>query len=102
MYQAPEVLERRSYRGESVDIFSIGVILFLMVTGSMPYLRKAAQKDALYKYIYHKKKESYWSSWASLNLKSEQVVSKPKEEEGWGGWLWAKMRCKRRINRDPS
>ena len=49
MYQAPEVLERRSYRGEYVDIFSIGVILFLMVTGSLPYITEASIKDPIYK-----------------------------------------------------
>lgn len=51
-YQAPEVLERRSYRGEYVDIFSMGVILFLMVTGSLPYTSEANINDALYKLIY--------------------------------------------------
>jgi len=42
LYQAPEVLEKRSYRGEFVDIFSCGVILFLMVTGTMPYTSEAS------------------------------------------------------------
>ena len=47
-YQAPEVLENRSYRGESVDVFSMGVILFIMVTGSLPYLGEANIRDPLY------------------------------------------------------
>jgi serine/threonine protein kinase len=46
------VLEKRSYRGEYVDIFSIGVILFLMVTGTLPYLKEANIKDPLYKFVY--------------------------------------------------
>ncbi len=36
-YMAPEVLEKRPYRGTSVDIFSAGVVLFTMMTGGMPY-----------------------------------------------------------------
>jgi serine/threonine protein kinase len=51
------VLERRSYRGENVDIFSVGVILFVMVTGTLPYYNEASIKDPLYKWIYMKKKD---------------------------------------------
>jgi serine/threonine protein kinase len=36
-YMAPEVIEKRPYRGTSVDIFAAGVILFTMVTGTMPF-----------------------------------------------------------------
>jgi serine/threonine protein kinase len=61
------VLERRSYRGEYVDIFSIGVILFLMVTGSLPYLSEAHIKDPLYKFIYQKKKQGFWDAWRAYN-----------------------------------
>jgi serine/threonine protein kinase len=66
-YQAPEVLERRSYRGEYVDIFSMGVILFLMVTGSLPYSAEANIQDVLFKLIYQKKRDQYWKSWRSFN-----------------------------------
>ena len=30
------------------DIFSMGVILFIMVTGTLPYLKEANIKDPLY------------------------------------------------------
>ena len=66
MYQAPEVIEKRSYRGEMVDIFSIGVILFLMVTGSMPYRTQACIQDELYRLIYLKKKEDFWLEWSKM------------------------------------
>lgn len=66
-YQAPEVLERRSYRGEFVDIFSIGVILFLMVTGTLPYQTEANIKDSLYKFIYQKKRDHFWRTWRQHN-----------------------------------
>lgn len=52
---APEVLasyeERQEYKGEPVDVFSCGVILFIMVVGSMPFQIAMPDND-LYKYIY--------------------------------------------------
>lgn len=69
-YQAPEVLERRSYRGEYVDIFSMGVILFLMVTGSLPYTAEANIQDPLYKLIFQKKKDAYWKALRKFNSSS--------------------------------
>ena len=40
-YQAPEILQKQYYRGECADVFSMGVILFIMVTGTLPYLGEA-------------------------------------------------------------
>jgi len=73
-------LERRSYRGEHVDIFSIGVILFVMVTGTLPYQTEASIKDPLYKLIYLKKKDQYWKEWRQHNGRPE-IESEIKEEE---------------------
>ena len=75
-YQAPEVLEQRSYRGDRVDIFSMGVILFTMVTGAMPYLTEASINDPLYKMILRRDRTSYWDTWRSIrlsNTKNEKV-----------------------------
>jgi len=36
-YMAPEILHLRYYIGEKVDIFSLGVVLFNLVTGSRPF-----------------------------------------------------------------
>lgn len=62
-YQAPEVLERRRYNGESVDVFSIGVILFVMVTGALPYLGQASVTDPIYFHIWEKDQEAFWRTW---------------------------------------
>jgi len=62
-YQAPEVLEKRSYRGESVDVFSMGVILFIMVTGTLPYMEEAKINDPLYQHIKTKSPELFWQAW---------------------------------------
>ena len=50
-YMAPELLEKRPYRGTSVDIFAAGVVLFVMATGTMPFENSATINDALYKYL---------------------------------------------------
>ena len=62
-YQAPEVLERRHYSGESVDIFSIGVILFVMVTGALPYLGTASKTDPIYINLWDKEPDAFWKTW---------------------------------------
>lgn len=45
---APEILEQRPYRGTAVDIFAAGVILFIMITGTMPFKNQASVTDDLY------------------------------------------------------
>ena len=42
-YMAPEIKEGKQYRGEQVDIFSMGVILFIIVHGIFPF--KEARKE---------------------------------------------------------
>lgn len=52
-YKAPEILLKQPYSGQSIDIFSCGVILFMMVNGSPPF-RSAAMTDHHYKMISEK------------------------------------------------
>jgi serine/threonine protein kinase len=34
---APEIFEKKKYDGEAADVFSLGVILFILATGSFPF-----------------------------------------------------------------
>jgi hypothetical protein len=45
----------------------MGVILFLMVTGSLPYTSEANINDPLYKYIYMKKRDKFDEAWRRYN-----------------------------------
>ncbi len=44
----------------------MGVILFTMVTGAMPYLNEATVADPLYKLIVRRQKEDYWQCWRTI------------------------------------
>ena len=44
MFMAPEIVEGKKYIGKVVDLFALGVILFVMRTGSYPF-DKMAEKD---------------------------------------------------------
>ena len=41
----------------------MGVILFTMVTGAMPYLKEASVEDPLYKLVVKNDPGSYWLLW---------------------------------------
>lgn len=49
-YMAPEIKKGEVYNGKSTDIFSIGVVLFIMVKGVFPFL-EAISSDHYYKLI---------------------------------------------------
>lgn len=48
-YAAPEVIEGRAYDPLAADIWSMGVVLFMMLTGYLPYQHK--NTHSLYKLI---------------------------------------------------
>lgn len=48
-YMAPEILSNKEYVGHPVDIWALGVLLFVMLCGSFPF--KGANDRDLYKKI---------------------------------------------------
>jgi len=58
-YAAPEILAHKDYNGACADIFSCGVILFVLVTGKLPF-GKAHISDPMYKLIAKCDYENYW------------------------------------------
>lgn len=37
LYSSPEIIERKTYRGPECDMWSLGVVLYVMLTASMPF-----------------------------------------------------------------
>lgn len=46
-YAAPEIVSRKSYRGPPVDVWSLGIVLFAMVSGYLPFHVKNGNKQEL-------------------------------------------------------
>jgi serine/threonine protein kinase len=69
-YCAPEILNKKPYVGSCADIFSCGVILFVIVTGRLPF-GKATIFDAYYKNIIKKDYEIFWSNLKALTLSND-------------------------------
>ena len=58
-YAAPELHLKQPYLGVSEDIFSLGVTLFILVTGHLPFLLPVPN-DILYRHIFCVDYISYW------------------------------------------
>jgi len=58
-YASPEILSKQPYLGSCADIFSAGVILFVLVTGKLPY-GKAVASDSFYKNFVNNDYEGFW------------------------------------------
>jgi len=61
-YIAPEILEGRPWNGITVDVFSLGVILFVMVTQCYPF-HEARKEDLLYKCFLNNMSPIFWKIW---------------------------------------
>jgi len=59
-YHAPEIV-RESYYCENVDIFSLGVVLFIMYAGSPPF-RQVKKSDWWYEKLATKQYEKFWNA----------------------------------------
>jgi serine/threonine protein kinase len=69
-YMAPEIKEGKQYDGRSIDVFSTGVILFIIVQGIFPF--KEAKKDEyFYNLILTGKIDHYWKKVGGQNLSDE-------------------------------
>ena len=66
-YVAPEVLEEFTYDGTKVDLFSMGVLLFIVVQGKFPHGTKIL-KDKYYDMIRNHRHEDYFKAVDGMSL----------------------------------
>jgi len=58
-YQSPESLEKKSNDYKSNDLFSLGVMLFILIFGGSPF-NEAKSTDYRYKHIYLGQYDEFW------------------------------------------
>lgn len=58
-YMAPEIKEGLMYDGRKTDVFSAGVILFIIVVGIFPFL-EAKKSDKFYSRLHLRQYDEYW------------------------------------------
>jgi len=58
-YMAPEILKKQRYQGPVVDLFALGVILFIMRTGHPPF-GIASDDDNYYKMLAMNRPDLFW------------------------------------------
>ena len=69
-YMAPEIKLGQQYKGMEVDMFSIGVILFIIVQGIFPF-KEARKEEYFYNLILKGELDTYWRKVNGTNLSSE-------------------------------
>ena len=64
-YMCPEMVENKPYFGIDADIFSLGVLLFKLVTGEFGF-KIASVKDNFYQYIMMKHIATFWEKKSAI------------------------------------
>lgn len=60
-YMAPEILLKEPYQGHVVDLFALGIILFILYSGHPPF-SNADPKDSHYKLIASNRADLFWKT----------------------------------------
>ncbi len=56
---APEIKEGKQYNGQKVDLFSAGVILFILIRGIFPF-KEARKEEFFYGMLCQGRYDEYW------------------------------------------
>lgn len=69
-YMAPEIKEGKVYKGTQIDLFSVGVILFIIVQGIFPF-KEARKEEYFYNLILTGQIDTYFAKVNGTNLSAE-------------------------------
>lgn len=59
-YKAPEIIAKKPYNGASVDLFAMGIIIFILYSGHPPFAQ-AQTFDPHYKHICKEDYDTFWA-----------------------------------------
>ena len=60
-HMAPQIHEKKAYKGVEVDLFAVGVILFILYAGHPPF-GMATKNDAYYQRLANNQAASFWAA----------------------------------------
>ena len=66
-YASPQIFNHQAYNGSKADIFSLGVILFILVVGMFGF-SKANFNDKYYRCIMNNQIDEYWASLVTVQI----------------------------------
>ena len=69
-YMAPEIKEGKQYDGTKADVFSLGVILFIIVQGIFPF-KEARLEEYFYGLLFAGDTDTYWKKVHGEHLSAE-------------------------------
>jgi len=69
-YQAPELLKKKKKYGKACDIFSAGVVLFILLTGYPPF-EQAAKNDKWYYPLTQKDPKKFWEQHKGCGVQAD-------------------------------
>lgn len=69
-YMAPEIKEGKAYNGSQIDLFSFGVILFIIVQGIFPF-KEARTNEYFYNLLSTGQHDLYFNKTNATNLSME-------------------------------
>ena len=73
-YMAPEIKEGKTYKGTQVDLFSLGVILFILYSGHPPF-SMANEEDNYYKLLATNRSDLFWKAHSNPQRKAADFYS---------------------------
>ena len=73
-YVAPEILENRGYDSGAVDMWSVGVILYILLCGFPPFYEE--ELPALFEQILHARYDFPFPWWDEFSQESKDLVRK--------------------------
>ena len=73
-YMAPEILLKQAYQGQVVDLFALGVILFILYSGHPPF-SVADDRDNFYKLLATNRSDLFWKAHSNPQRKAENFYS---------------------------